>query len=132
MDKTTEAFHDWIFSRLSRSGPKTQSGLAAALNVAHPQISMLKQGERDLKVREVPLIASYLQVPPPPWPSSIKARDRSEVIAVLRQIDIPDAALEPVWAFISGYLKGVEQPQQDLRNDQSEPATPRRVKAPSE
>ena len=88
MDETTKRFHDWIFSRLRKSGPKTQSGLAAALGIAHPQINQLKKGERDLKVREVPIIAAYLEAEPPSWGGQpLPIRDDEEILAFLRRID---------------------------------------------
>src|SRR6185312_11540562 len=121
--------HDWIFDRLSRTGPKTQAGLAKALSVEHPQVTQLKQFKRDLKVREVPAVAKYLEAAPPPWPRSAKAKSKPDVLSLLRQIDIPDESLEVIWAFIPGYLSA-GQPPQDPPHGQSEPASRRREEVP--
>lgn len=73
-DKETQRFIEWIKTGLEKPG-KTQKALAAHLNLAHPQITMLLKGERGLKVGEVPLIAVYLGTPPPwnaEWQDDIK------------------------------------------------------------
>jgi transcriptional regulator with XRE-family HTH domain len=64
MDAETERYVRWIRQGLKNG--KTQSGLAAALGIAHPQISSLMKGTRQLKVPEIPKIAAYLEQPPPP------------------------------------------------------------------
>jgi hypothetical protein len=56
---------DWIKGVLARKPEKTQKGIASALGIAHPQITMLLQGKRRLKADEVPRIAAYLEEPPP-------------------------------------------------------------------
>jgi SOS-response transcriptional repressor LexA len=60
----TQRYIEWIESALKSTG-KTRIGLAKHLNLAHPQITMLLQGKRRLKVDEVPKIADYLGVDPP-------------------------------------------------------------------
>lgn len=64
MDQITKIFVDWIREGLKQKG-KTQSGLAAHLHIAHPQITQLLHGNRGLKVNEVPRIAEYLDIPSP-------------------------------------------------------------------
>jgi transcriptional regulator with XRE-family HTH domain len=50
----------------------------------------------------------------------------------LARIDgLPDGAIDPLWVFISGYLRGGEQPPQAQPDDQSEPASLRHAVAPS-
>jgi transcriptional regulator with XRE-family HTH domain len=66
-DELYKTYLDWIRQGLKQSG-KTQSGLAAHLGVAHPQISMLMQGKRDLKLQDIPRIAEYLGTEPPTIP----------------------------------------------------------------
>lgn len=44
---------------------KTQVGLAEHMNLSHPQITQLLKGKRQLKVSEIPVIAEYLDIPPP-------------------------------------------------------------------
>lgn len=73
-DASTEMYLDWIREALKQPG-KTQVGLAAHLGVAHPQITQLLKGRRNLKVQEIPKIAEYLGVDPPSQevaPSSTK------------------------------------------------------------
>lgn len=60
----TQRYLDWIQVGLRAPG-KTQKGLAGALNIAHPQITSLLKGTRNLKVDEIPRIAAYLDLPPP-------------------------------------------------------------------
>lgn len=59
-----DRFVDWIRRGLEREG-RTQVGLAAALGVAHPQVTMLLQGKRRLKADEIDRVAAYLGSPPP-------------------------------------------------------------------
>src|SRR5882672_1739590 len=54
----------WIREGLAKPG-KSQSGLARAINRAPSAVSALMKGERDLKAKEIPLIAAYLEVEPP-------------------------------------------------------------------
>lgn len=63
-DQATQFYLDWIREGLKQSG-KTQSGLAAHLGIAHPQITQLLKGKRKLKVDEIPKIAEYLESGPP-------------------------------------------------------------------
>lgn len=65
MGAETRRYIDWIKRNLDRSRGLTQSGLARHLGVAHPQVTMLLQGKRGLKVDDIPRIASYLGVDPP-------------------------------------------------------------------
>lgn len=70
-----DQYIEWIRDGLKKSG-KTQSALAAHLGIAHPQITQLLKGKRGLKVRELPLIADFLGVPPPEpatdgWPVNV-------------------------------------------------------------
>ena len=59
-----ETILGWIRAGLDKSG-KTQTGLAAALGIDRAQITRLLKGSREIKVRELPLIAAYLESPPP-------------------------------------------------------------------
>lgn len=59
-DEMTKQYLDWIRENLKKTG-KTQSGLAAHLGIAHPQITQLLKGNRKLKVDELPRIAAYLE-----------------------------------------------------------------------
>ena len=59
---------EWIRKGLAKKG-KTQTGLARAMNIAHSQISRLLSGDRQLKAREIPVIAAYLEELPPSGPT---------------------------------------------------------------
>jgi transcriptional regulator with XRE-family HTH domain len=63
-DAATEIYLDWIRAGLKQAG-KTQVGLAAHLGIAHPQITQLLKGKRNLKIAEIPKIADYLGIDPP-------------------------------------------------------------------
>lgn len=63
IDLETKRYIDWI--RLGLRDGKTQSGLATALGIAHPQITSLLKGTRQIKVSEIPKISAYLETPPP-------------------------------------------------------------------
>ncbi len=54
----------WIKDGLNKPG-KTQSGLASAINRDPGSVSLLLKGERELKAREIPVIAEYLEIPLP-------------------------------------------------------------------
>lgn len=64
VDPETQRYLTWISDGFKLPG-KNQIGLARHLNIAHPQITKLMQGDRLLKVNEIPRIADYLGVPPP-------------------------------------------------------------------
>ena len=55
---------EWIAAGLSKPG-KTKGGLAAALGRAPSMVTALLAGEREIKAREIPIIAAYLEVEPP-------------------------------------------------------------------
>ncbi len=55
----------WIKTALNRDRKKTQTGLAAALNLDKSAVSRLLRGERRLKFSEATLAASYLGIHPP-------------------------------------------------------------------
>lgn len=59
-----QRYIDWIRGGLAVKG-KTQYGLADHLGISHPQVSSLLKGNRKLKVNEIPIIAEYLEIPPP-------------------------------------------------------------------
>ena len=63
-----DVYLEWIRKGLKKKG-KSQVGLARAMNVAHPQITRLLAKNRELKVREIPIIADYLEELPPKVPS---------------------------------------------------------------
>lgn len=58
---------EWIRKGLGKAG-KTQTGLARVLKRAPSAVTNLLKGTRDLKQREVRLIADYLEVEPPAVP----------------------------------------------------------------
>jgi len=63
-DEFTNQYLEWIREGLAQPG-KTQIGLAHHLGIAHPQITQLLKGRRNLKVHEIPKIAEYLDRPLP-------------------------------------------------------------------
>lgn len=67
VDAETQRYLSWIKRGLAAGKPygKTQNGVADALGIAHPQITQLLKGVRQLKVPEIPKIAAYLELPPP-------------------------------------------------------------------
>lgn len=63
-DPETQRYIDWVRKGLKADG-KTQTGLADHMGIAHPQISSLLKGNRQVKVSEIPRMAEYLELPPP-------------------------------------------------------------------
>ncbi|MBS9476206.1 LexA family protein [Ancylobacter radicis] len=55
---------DWIVAGLAKPG-KTKGGLAAALGRSASAVTAMLAGQRQLKAREIPVIAAYLEVDPP-------------------------------------------------------------------
>lgn len=134
MDQTTEKFVRWVFDNLDKKAGKTQTGLAERLGIAHPQITMLKTGRRDLKVREIPVIAEYLGKAPPAWDVGAvepEAADRQLRAALLAYgVDREDLgrAVSAVKVFVD---HPDEQPPQDLPHDRSVPSNRLRESEPS-
>lgn len=58
------AYKDWVASGLLKKG-KSKGGLAKVLGVHQSQITRLLDGDRQIKAEELPLIARYIQEPPP-------------------------------------------------------------------
>ncbi|MBB4066784.1 LexA family protein [Gellertiella hungarica] len=85
-DEVYRIYLDWIRKGLKSSG-KTQTALAAHLGVAHPQITMLMHGKRNLKVHEIPKIAEFLGVPPP----SVELQPYSATQVPIRKAGIVEA-----------------------------------------
>ena len=55
---------DWIRKGLEKPG-RSQTGLAESLGIDRAQVTRLLQGKRELKVRELRLVADYLDLPLP-------------------------------------------------------------------
>lgn len=68
----------WIAEGLKKPG-KTKAGLAAAIGRAPSAVTALLAGDRALKVREIPLIAAYLEVTPPGGHGELVAIEESLV-----------------------------------------------------
>ena len=61
-----------------------------------------------------------------------KVSGRAEIIALLRKIDnLPEAALEPIYGVIEGFLKAGASQKQIRHRDQSEPANRHHESEPS-
>lgn len=133
----SEIFRDWIRTGLRQPG-KTQIGLAQHLGIAHPQITQLLNGKRQLKVDEVPKIAEYLERDPPAFPGvagagnspgpTAEAQLRSALLAFGVDREDLSRAVSAVRVFVD-YPD--EQSSQSLPDGQSSPANPRRVSEPS-
>lgn len=59
-----DRFTRWVADGLNKPG-KNQTGLGKALKIGQPQVSRLLNGERQLKAREIAIVARYLGEPPP-------------------------------------------------------------------
>ncbi|MDQ0132633.1 transcriptional regulator with XRE-family HTH domain [Neorhizobium galegae] len=85
-DETIEIYLDWIREGLKAPG-MTQTGLAKHLGIAHPQITQLLKGKRNLKVHEIPRIAEYLGTEPP----NVEARPVTEKLVPVRKAGLVEA-----------------------------------------
>jgi hypothetical protein len=72
--------HEWILAGLAKPG-KTRSGLAASLSRQPSMVTELLKGNRELKASEIPKIAAYLDVLPPPQEGAAKIVGRAETAA---------------------------------------------------
>ena len=107
--------------------------LANEVGESKQNIDRWAKGLRRLTPEAAKRIAPILEVtaehllllgaPSPPRPPAAKARKRSDVIAVLKQIDIKEDGIEPLLSLISVYLKPAEPPPQDQPHGQSEPSS---------
>lgn len=107
-DNVAQLFIDWIANNLDKKAGRTQSGLAEHMHVAHPQVTQLLKGKRDLKVREVPIIAEYLNAPPPNWPngSSDVIRGDQAIIEMLQRIEgLDQRGVEVVFSVIDTVIQ---------------------------
>ena len=115
MDKTTKKFVDWIFKNLDKKSGKTQIGLAERLGVAHPQMSMLKAGKRDLRVREIPVIAEYLGKSPPSWDLDFPQPGTSEenLRVALTAYGVHEDDLTRIIKVIDGFVDDVDDDERE-------------------
>lgn len=137
-DTVAQQFIDWISTNLDKKAGKTQSGLAEALGVAHPQVTQLVKGKRDLKVREVPVVAKYLNVAPPAWPGEMQTGDRivgdDAILATLRRIEgLTEYDIDVAFTVIKHAITSRNASREPSRpDDQSEQSSPRREPVPSD
>jgi transcriptional regulator with XRE-family HTH domain len=94
----SDLFIEWIRRGL-RSPGKNQSGLAAHLGVAHPQITMMLQGKRRIKADELPKIAEYLETNVP-----IVTYDAATGRVVAKEAELVERV--PVYPMIRGVVAG--------------------------
>ena len=85
-DETSNQYIEWIRKGLKATGKK-QNALAAHLGIAHPQITQLLKGKRQLKVHEIPKIAEFLGIEPP----NVEARPVSGETAPVRKAGLVEA-----------------------------------------
>ncbi|MDR6431995.1 helix-turn-helix domain-containing protein [Brucella pseudogrignonensis] len=127
-------FAEWVASNLDKKAGKTQKGLAEALGVAHPQITHLVKGTRDIKVREVPIIAKYLGVAPPSWPVDITPNvdPEAEIFRLLQQAEgLDKRAVELASLAIEAAFQAKKKKSSELASDdQSLPANPHHEPTP--
>lgn len=65
--------------------------------------------------------------------SGSKLRGKAAITAMLRRIDgLPEEAINPIWKLIAGYLEDAEQSEPSRPHGQSERASRRRAKEPSQ
>lgn len=94
-DETTNLYIDWIKKGLEAPG-KTQKALGEHLGIAHPQITQLLKGKRQLKVHEIPRIAEYLEIEAP----NVEARPVSGATAPVRRAgEVEAGAFREVYEF---------------------------------
>lgn len=103
---------NWVRAGLTRPG-KTKGGLAAAIGKNNSAVSKILTGDRAIKVEELPLIAAYLDIPPPNMPG-IDVRPKAEIVTANEGRLLPVTVVGPVQA-------GAFIPIDEF--DQSEPET---------
>lgn len=81
----------------------------------------------------VSLVWLYLGIGDDTQPAEVatKITDEAGTKALLRRIDVPEAAIGPLWRVIRGYLEDAGKLGPDLPRDQPEPANPHREVEPS-
>lgn len=103
---------EWVKRGLEQPG-KTKSGLATAIGKANPTVTQILKGARPIKIEEIPLIAAYLEMPPPALPG-VNLRLQPEIAAVKEGGLRPVIVAGPVQA---GAFISIDE------FDQSEPET---------
>lgn len=88
----------WIEEGLKKPG-KTQTGLAAALKRSPSAITALLKGERELKIREIPIVAAYLEVIAPGMDATPSQSTKQSFIPSRQLVGIKDL---PIYALTQG------------------------------
>lgn len=128
MTTLSQIFIEWIRSGLKQPG-KTQSGLARHLNIAHPQITQLLNGRRQLRLDEIPKIADYLGIDAPGISAGHEPiRGATEILNTLERIEgLKPENVAALMSVITGFLEANRaRQQQPSPGDQPAIAIPHR------
>ncbi len=119
----------------------TQAELAKKVSTSQPQIKRLESGERELTRAWAERLAPHLKTtaihivfPEVPLTdeAEIKVSGEAAIKKLLGRIDkFPEAAIQPVWRMIDGYIIDAERSSQDRSPAQTEPASPRHEPEPT-
>lgn len=135
-NQASDIFREWIRNGLKQAG-KTQMGLAEHLGLAHPQITHMLNGKRQLKVDEVPRIAEFLGIDPPGYPHvSGKARlpgavSEANLRSALLAFGVDREDLGRAVSAVKVFVDDLDEPRSpSLPDDQSGSSNPRRARVP--
>lgn len=118
-----DELRNWIKNGLKKPG-KSKSGLAAALGKANSAVTNILSGIRRINVEEIPVIAAYLEDPPPSMPG-IDIRPRPELVEVVEGRLVPVTLVGPVQAGAFIPIDEFDQSEPEIFYEPADPDFPR-------
>ena len=118
-----DELRNWIRKGLLKPG-KSKGGLAAALGKANSAITNILAGTRRINVEEIPLIAAYLDEPPPAMPG-IDVRPRPEIEPAHEGRLLPVTVVGPVQAGAFIPIDEFDQSEPEVFYEPADPEFPR-------
>jgi hypothetical protein len=113
----------WVERGLDKPG-KSRKGLATALGRFPSAVTLLLKGGRDIKAHELPVIAAYLEEPPPAIPG-LEFKLRPEVEPAMEGRLLPVTVVGPVQAGAFIPIDEFDQSEPEVFYEPADPDFPR-------
>ncbi len=113
----------WIDQGLKKPG-KSKKDLAAAMGRFPSAVTKLLKGDRDIKTHELPIIAAYLEEPPPAIPG-MDFRLKQEVEEIRESRLLPVTTVGPVQAGAFIPIDEFDQSEPEVFYEPADPEFPR-------
>jgi hypothetical protein len=118
-----DELRSWVARGLEKPG-KSKGGLASALGKVGSAVTKILNGDRAIKLDELPVIAAYLEEPPPAMPG-IELRAQPEITLVREPRLVPITVAGPVQAGAFLPIDEFDQSEPEVFYEPPDPDFPR-------